>query len=261
MVSVDGEPHAAPVPRARTLLDLVRETVVKWPDRLAIDADDAQLTHAELFDAARALAGRLRRRGIGPGDRVGVHLPSDSVDLYVAILGVLHAGAAYVPVDAGDPPTRTAEIWERAAVVAVVESRLAMRELRPPAANGRTAGPDDEAWVTFAAGSMPRTGVAVSHRAVVTFIETRAAAERLGAQDRALAALPQGFDASHAEMWLAWRAGAVLVPVPRSLARGGTERRRWLAERRVNVELESLASPCGALLQSDTLPKTSRRRR
>ena len=243
MVSVDGEPHAPPIPRARTLLDLVRETVVEWPDRLAIDADDGQLTHAELFDAARALAGRLRRSGIGPGDRVGVHLPSDSVDLYVAILGVLHAGAAYVPVDAEDPPARTAEIWERAAVVAVVESRLATRELRPPAANGRAACPDDEAWVIFAAGSSPLSGVAVSHRTAVTFIETRAAAGRLDARDRALAAVPEGFDASHAEMWLAWRAGAVLVPAPRSLARGGTERRRWLAARRVNVELESMSLP------------------
>jgi hypothetical protein len=58
-----------------------------------------------------------------------------------------------------------------------------------------------------------------------------------------LGALPQGFDASHAEMWLAWRAGAVLVPAPRSIARGGSERRRWLAERRVNVVLDTPRLP------------------
>ncbi len=98
---------------ARTLLDIFKDTVASSPDRLAIDADDAQLTYAELSDAVRALAGRLRRFGIGPGDHVGVHVPGGTVDLYVAILGVLHAGAAYVPVDADDPPGRASTIWER----------------------------------------------------------------------------------------------------------------------------------------------------
>ncbi len=228
----------------RTLLDLVRETVANSPDRLAIDADDGQLTHAELFDAARALAGRLRRRGIGPGDRVGVHLPSDAVDLYVAILGVLHAGAAYVPVDAADPPARVAAIWTRAGAVAVIEPGLAVRELRPPAQAGRGLSADDEAWVIFASGPSPTpSGLAVTHRAAVAFVEAQAEADLLDAHDRALAALPEGADASHAEMWLAWRVGAVLIPVPPSLARGGSERRRWLAERRVNVVLESPRIP------------------
>jgi non-ribosomal peptide synthetase component F len=239
MVSVDGEPHVARAPRVRTLIDLVRETVAHSPDRLAIDADDGQLTHAELFDAARALAGRLRRRRIGPGDRVGVHVAGDAVDLYVAILGVLHAGAAYVPVDAGEPPARSAAIWQQAGVVAVIEPGLALRELCPPSGVDRSLAADDEAWVTFASGTSPApAGVAVTHGAAVAFVEAVADAGRLAAQDRVLSAVPNGCDASHAEMWIAWRAGAVLVPAPRSLAHGGSERRRWLAERRVNVVLE-----------------------
>ena len=240
MVSVDGEPHVMPAPRVRTLLDLVRETVASSPDRLAIDADDGQLTHAELFDAARALAGRLRRLRIGPGDRVGVHVPRDAVDLYVAILGVLHAGAAYVPVDAGDPPARAAAIWEQARAVAVIEPGLALRELRRPTGADRSVSADDEAWVIFASGPSPRpAGVAVTHAAAVAFVEAGAGAGSVTAHDRVLAAAPNGFDASHAEMWIAWRVGAVLVPAPRSLARGGSERRQWLAERRVNVVLET----------------------
>jgi non-ribosomal peptide synthetase component F len=243
MVRSGGKISAAPPAAARTLLDLARETVARSPDRLAIDADDGQLTHAELFDAARALAGRLRRLGIGPGDRVGVHVPSDAVDLYVAILGILHAGAAYVPVDAGDSPARAAVIWERSGAVAVIEPGLVVLELRPPSATGRRVSADDEAWVIFASGaSATPAGVAVTHRAAVTFVEAEPRPE-VTAHDRVLGALPQGFDASHAEMWLAWRAGAVLVPAPRSIARGGSERRRWLAERRVNVVLDTPRLP------------------
>ncbi len=244
MVRSGGKISAAPSATARTLLDLVRETVASSPDRLAIDADDGQLTHAELFDAARALAGRLRRLGIGPGDRVGVHVPGDAVDLYVAILGVLHAGAAYVPVDAGDTPARAAVIWERSGAAAVIEPGLAVRSLRAPATTGRAVGADDEAWVIFASESSDApAGVAVTHRAAVAFIDAGRDMPAMTAHDRVLGALPQAFDASHAEMWLAWRAGAVLVPAPRSLPRGGTERRQWLAERRVNVVLDSPRLP------------------
>jgi non-ribosomal peptide synthetase component F len=239
MVSVDGQPHVVPVPRVRTLLDLARETVASSPDRLAIDADDGQLTHAELFDAARALAGRLRRLRIGPGDRVGVHVPGDAVDLYVAILGVLHAGAAYVSVDAGDPPAYAAAVWEQAGAVAVVEPGLALRELRPPTGADRSVTAEDEAWVTFAPGPSPTSaGVAVTHGVAVAFVEAGGNAGLVTARDRVLAAGPDLGGASYAEMWIAWRVGAVLVPAPRSLPPAGSERRRWLAERRVNVVLE-----------------------
>lgn len=230
------QPHAVPAPSApsaSTLLDLFREAVAASPDRLAIDADDGQLTHAELFDAARALAGRLRRIGIGPGDRVGVHLPSGSVDLYVAILGVLHAGAAYVPVDAGDPDTTasTADAtWAQVDVVAVVEPDLEVTERRTPSGARRAVAADDEALVML-------SGTAVAHRAVVALVEAGARDGDLSPRDRVLASLSDGIGGSGVEMWLAWRSGAVLIPAPRALARGGHELREWMAARRVNVVL------------------------
>ena len=64
------------------------------------------LTYSDLMAAVGDLARRLGAAGVGRGDRVGVRMPSGSADLYVAILGVLAAGAAYVPVDADDPRER-----------------------------------------------------------------------------------------------------------------------------------------------------------
>ena len=263
MVSVDGQPHVVPVPRVRTLLDLVRETVASSPDRLAIDADDGQLTHAELFDAARALAGRLRRLRIGPGDRVGVHVPSDAVDLYVAILGVLHAGAAYVPVDAGDPPAYAAAIWEQAGAVAVVEPGLALRELRPPAGADRSVTADDEAWVTFAPGPSPTPAAVGRHPWGGGGVRRGGRRRRPGDRARPRARRRAG---------PAWRElrGDVDRVAGRRGARPGSPLTRPRAGANGAGGSPSDASTscwrvrvprCRALLQSDTLPKTSRRRR
>ena len=101
-----------------------RETVARHPGRIAIDAVDAVLTYAELSDAADRLAAELRAAGVGPGDRVGIRLASGSSSLYVGILGVLRAGAAYVPVDADDPAARAAALWESAAVCGVLQDEL-----------------------------------------------------------------------------------------------------------------------------------------
>ncbi|MCP6368343.1 AMP-binding protein, partial [Klebsiella pneumoniae] len=78
-------------------------SVADCPDATALDSGTERLTYAELAEAADELADELAARGVGRGDRVGIRLPSGTTDLYVAILGVLHAGAAYVPVDADDP--------------------------------------------------------------------------------------------------------------------------------------------------------------
>ncbi len=92
--------RADEAPAARTLVDVFAESVAAFPDATALDSGQERLTYAELAEAADELADELAARGVGRGDRVGVRLPSGTTDLYVAILGILHAGAAYVPVDA-----------------------------------------------------------------------------------------------------------------------------------------------------------------
>ena len=93
-------------PPPRTLVDIVRGTVAAHPEATAVDSSVEAMTYIELLDAAEDLAARLAELGIGPGDRVGVRISSGTLDLYVAIIGTLVAGAAYVPVDADDPDER-----------------------------------------------------------------------------------------------------------------------------------------------------------
>ncbi|MBV9048005.1 MAG: AMP-binding protein, partial [Solirubrobacterales bacterium] len=198
-------------PAARTLLDIFTATVLRCSEKTAIDAPDAVLTYRELRDAAISLARRLRELGLGAGDRIGVRVPSGTAELYIAILGVLFAGAAYVPVDADEPLARADEIWERAGVKGVVEqgSSIATGEGRQlPAeeasrcqytthkrSRGATglealARCSDDAWVIFTSGSTGKPkGVAVSHRAAAAFVDAEAQLWAIGVEDRVLAGL------------------------------------------------------------------------
>src|ERR1700737_85983 len=154
----------------RSLLDVFGETVARFSGHTAIDAPDAVLSYGELDDAARTLATRLRTLGIGPGDRVGVYVPSGTAQLYVAILGTLHAGAGYVPVDADDPPARATSIWASSGACAVVEDGLHISKLDEPRSAERELALEDDAWVIFSSGSSGQPkGVAVSPRSAGAF--------------------------------------------------------------------------------------------
>jgi non-ribosomal peptide synthetase component F len=123
-----GSSALAPV--SRTLLDVFNATVANHPDRLALDVAGGALTYAELQQRAGELASDLRSLGIGPGDRVGVLIPSGTCDLYLAILAVLYAGAAYVPVDDDDPEARSEWIFAASDVAAVIGPGLAISARR-----------------------------------------------------------------------------------------------------------------------------------
>ena len=222
----------------RTLVQVLNESVRRWPDAPALDDGRVTLTYRELRTAVRRLARDLHNRGIGRGDRVGIRVPSGTNDLYIAILGVLWAGAAYVPVDADDPDERAAMVFGEARVNAVITDTVSAYER-----GGRSTGwpgPDDDAWIIFTSGSTGRPkGVAVTHRNAAAFVDAEAALflrERpIGPGDRVLAGLSVAFDASCEEMWLAWRYGACLVPAPRALVRAGVELGPWLADKDVTI--------------------------
>ena len=105
-------------PAARTLVDVLEATAPAHGDAPAIDDGSTVLTYRELLVAVRAAAAGLAGAGIGPGDRVGVRIPSGTAELYTAILAVLAAGAAYVPVDVDDPDERAQTVFREAGVAA-----------------------------------------------------------------------------------------------------------------------------------------------
>jgi non-ribosomal peptide synthetase-like protein len=229
----------------RTLSDILHATARAYGDALAIDDGHVTLTYAALALAVAAKAAELSARGIRRGDRVGVRIPSGTAELYVAILGVLEAGAAYVPVDADDPDERARTVFAEADVVAILTGEGEIVHRRPaaePVANAvvNRPAPRDDAWVIFTSGStgMPKA-VAVSHRSAAAFVDAESrlflTELPLGPGDRVLAGLSVAFDASCEEMWLAWAHGACLVPAPRALVRTGMDLGPWLAVQDITV--------------------------
>ena len=109
--------RAAP---ARTLLDILRQTTAAFPDASALDDGDGALSYRELMARVIRAAARLYVAGVRRGDRVGVCMPSGSRELYVSILAIVAAGAAYVPVDADDPDDRADLVFGEAGVCGVI---------------------------------------------------------------------------------------------------------------------------------------------
>jgi non-ribosomal peptide synthetase-like protein len=223
-------------------VEIFRATVAANPDGLAVDSGIAVLSYADLAEAAEELAAQLIDAGVRRGDKVGVRIRSGSTDLYVAILGILHAGAAYVPVDADDPDERARVVFAEARVSAVVGNELAIAVVAPSADEGAVEDPEpgDDAWVIFTSGSTgtPK-GVAVTHRNAAAFVDAEARmflqADPIGPGDRVMAGLSVAFDASCEEMWLAWAYGACLVPAPRSLVRSGVDVGPWLVANTITI--------------------------
>ncbi|MEV4351975.1 Pls/PosA family non-ribosomal peptide synthetase [Actinoplanes sp. NPDC049596] len=235
--------HSRSTPVRRTLVDILDATVQAHGGAPALDAGGRVLTYRELADEVEAVRVTLAGHGIGVGDRVGIRVSSGTAELYLAILGVLAAGAAYVPVDADDPDERAELVWAEAGVAAVLGDGLSVAPRRTPEGRPGRPGPNDDAWIIFTSGSTgtPK-GVAVSHASAAAFVDAEAGlfltgddTEAIGPRDRVLAGLSVAFDASCEEMWLAWRNGACLVPAARSLVRSGVDLGPWLAEQRITV--------------------------
>lgn len=235
--------RSAHAPAPRTLIDIVRASAEANPEAPAIDDGDTTLSYSELLDEIELGARWLGDAGVGAGDRVGIRMPSGSRSLYVAILSILAAGAAYVPVDADDPEERAELVFGEAQVAAIItgdgiQPGTAPKRLEHPPV--REPEPEDDAWIIFTSGSTgtPK-GVAVTHLNAAAFVDAEARMflqdEPIGPGDRVLAGLSVAFDASCEEMWLAWRHGACLVPAPRSLVRSGMDLGPWLVSRDVSI--------------------------
>jgi non-ribosomal peptide synthetase-like protein len=246
-------------PSPRTLVDVFSDTVAECPDALAIDSGVAVLTYTELLEAAETLADELAALGVGPGDKVGVRIKSGTTDLYVAIIGILLAGAAYVPVDADDPDERARVVFDESEAAAVIGNDLVIGARRPAEPREREEpDPDHDAWVIFTSGSTgtPK-GVAVTHRNAAAFVDAESRMflqqEPIGPDDRVMAGLSVAFDASCEEMWLAWAYGACLVPAPRSLVRSGVDVGPWLVANAITIV--STVPTLVALWPADSLDK------
>ncbi|MEV8320772.1 amino acid adenylation domain-containing protein [Streptomyces sp. NPDC059900] len=256
-----------------TLVELFERQAAQRADAVAVTHEDTALTYGELNARANRLARHLVTRGVGPESLVGVCL-GRSADLVVALLAVLKAGGAYLPIDPDSPADRIAYMLEDAAPVLLVTTSTTGDTLdispdlpvvhldRADALDGqqdtdltdaerRTAlRPDHTAYVIYTSGSTGRPkGVLVPHSNVVgLFNATEDFA--FGADDVWTLFHSYAFDFSVWELWGPLLYGGRLVVVPYDVSRSPVDFRRLLAREQVTV-LNQTPSAFYQLIQAD----------
>ncbi|WP_433528257.1 amino acid adenylation domain-containing protein [Micromonospora sp. CA-263727] len=229
-LTVDWNNTAASCPDV-TLTELLRAQADRTPEAVALRFGGEELSYRRLHAEADLLSRRLRRDGVGAESIVGVCLPR-GLDLLRAMLAILKAGAAYLPLDP-DHPQRWREFMVRdsGARVVITEEYLSAVEhttaddVRPEPAEAVTPG--HAAYLIYTSGSTGRPkGALIEHRAIVNRLLWMQDTYRLDASDRVLQKTPIGFDVSVWELFWPLITGATLV-----LARpGGHRDPAYLAE-------------------------------
>ncbi|NYV76204.1 non-ribosomal peptide synthetase, partial [Streptomyces sp. UH6] len=209
-------PAAEETPAASSLPELFAARVAATPDAIALVGDGRELTYGQLDAWANRFAHALIARGVGPERVVAVALPR-SVESVVAVLGVLKAGAAYLPVDPAYPPSRIAFMLEDAAPAVVVDDPAVVAEVSgwPETDPGVVVDVRHPAYVIYTSGSTGRPkGVVVSHAGVSGLVAEQV--DRLGVApgSRVLQFASPSFDASFWDLCAALLTGAALVLTP-----------------------------------------------
>lgn len=230
----------APFPQDLCIHQLFEAQVERTPEAIAAIFEGRELTYRNLNAQANQLAHYLKQRGVRPEVLVGVCVER-SIEALVALLGVLKAGGAYLPLDPTYPPDRLIFMLEDAQVSILLTKKKSLnlfpnrnvqvvcldrdwefiaQESDDDLVNGTT--PDNLAYVIYTSGSTGRPkGVQIQHNAVVNFLQSMAREPGLTRQDTLLAVTTLSFDIAALELFLPLSTGARLVLVPREVSRDG----------------------------------------
>ncbi len=254
--------------RSVCIHEMVAAAAAASPDAIAVQASDTTLTYGQLERRSNQMAQLLRERGVTDGSLVGVCLDRIA-DLPVALLAVLKAGAAYVPVDPAHPAERLVYTLTDATVACVItearfvplveasnaplllvdadDGAILAQSSHAPDSQVR---PEDLAYVIYTSGSTGRPkGVEVEHRNVVNFLRSMEREPGFGRDDVLLAVTTPSFDIAGLEIFLPLVCGARTVIASRADVLDGEQLVRLLEETRATV---MQATPATWRLMLDT---------
>ncbi|WP_186062490.1 non-ribosomal peptide synthetase [Burkholderia gladioli] len=255
----------------RLIHQRVAQQAARLPDHPAVQFGEAVLGYGELDARANRLAHLLRRRGVGAETLVGLCLPR-SPELIVAMLGILKAGAAYVPLDPDYPAERLAWILEDsrcplvlthgalvdrlppANLTLCLDELAAQLAAQPAEEPADSAAPGNLAYVIYTSGSTGRPkGVLLHHDGLCNLVDAQAEAFALTPERRVLQFASFNFDASTWEIFMALSAGATLCMAPREALLPGRDLETTL--RALEVDTATLPPVALATLEPAALPK------
>ena len=252
-VLVEWNNTGAEFPADKCVHELVEGQVSLAPDSLAIVQEERTLTYGELNERANQLAHYLQKKGVGPDAVVGICLKR-SPELMIALLGVLKAGGACLPLDPEYPRERLAYMLKDSQAAVLLTQSGVVPELASVShtvllepgleifqgqerENPRAGAiPDNLAYVIYTSGStgQPR-GVLLTHRGLVNHHVAAVQLYGLQQRDRVLQFSSISFDIAIEEIWPTWVAGATLALRTERIPMGGSEFLRWIGQRQITV--------------------------
>lgn len=206
--------------RDEMLSALLQPSFLAHRDKAAFIFQDRILTYAELDNWSNAIAQQLIDSGVQPGDTVGVWYPR-SLELPVAILGIIKAGAAYVPLDREMPQDRIRKVFgdigvrtyfsDTNAGIHCAPLTIATEPLTIVPAPEIIARPDDWAYVLFTSGSTGNPkGIPINHRNICHLIRSEQQVLHITDADKVYQGFSVSFDMWCEEVWISLFAGATI---------------------------------------------------
>lgn len=254
-VVIVGENPRDPGEPGERLNEVFEKVAARYARSPAVVCEGRTWTYAEIDSRANKFARLLIDRGIKPGSRVGLLL-NRSADTYVAMLAVMKARAAYVPLAAAFPEQRIASIAEDAGLALIIsiasyrdkvsgvpvphlliedeEARLAAMSPAPLRVAGAAIPAADACYILYTSGTSGKPkGVLIEHRSICNFVRVAAQSYGYRQGDRVYQGMTIAFDFSVEEIWVPFFAGATLVPAPGEQALIGEELADFLRDNAV----------------------------
>jgi non-ribosomal peptide synthetase-like protein len=242
---------AKPVKR---MANFFEQTCLRYPNNIAVICGSSQLTYLQLDRRANRLARLLLQEGLQEGQTVGIYMER-SVNTYIALLAVLKAGGAFVPLDPSFPADRVAFIAEDASLRYLLTTStmrektqgLPCRVLELDKATDALAAqsstdpyirvsPTALCYIIYTSGTTGRPkGVAISHANIANFLRVIPSIYGVKHTDRVYQGMSTAFDFSVEEIWPTWIAGATLVAGPTDSRRLGQGLTEFLIEHQITV--------------------------
>ena len=242
--------------RDECLFEIFENTTDAYPARPAVIFQNKEYSYEKIDSDANRLAWYLRERGIQSGDKVGLILEK-SAEMYVAMLGIMKSGAAYVPIDASYPPDRVKYIIENSEVsLTITSSSIACffglynntllldheRDIidkfsgKRPKRTETGVTPNDLCYIIYTSGSTGRPkGVQIEHKSICNLVRASQDIYQIKPEDRVYQGFTVAFDASLEEILIAFGHGAALVPQTPEMQMAGSSLGRLLNDAHVTI--------------------------
>jgi len=249
----DWNENSAPIPTI-CIHEVVEKQAIQNPNTIAVQDAKQNITYRELNTKSNQLATYLQARNVQKGASVAVFLER-SVDVIISIMGIMKAGAVYVPVEIATPEKRIGYILENANAKTLITQENLQERLNPFAKDLKhiitidTAKlneyatntlapvlPTDIAYIIYTSGStgVPK-GVPIAHRSFVNMMTDKIKRFDIQQKDIVSQITSLSFDASISEIFLALFSGATLVIIPEDIKKSGIELISYLKTHKITV--------------------------